>query len=694
MPSTVYILRFLSLKRLVWWHDRLRFVIFQKCCIIFLLFASLAMAAPQGARIDVAHIRIVFDHFLHSRVIAKFDAKEIPIGDFAPSEFITVNGKEVRDFTWSEEIWSGMGAHYLQKISGTTASLKKTVVVDRAEYSRMAIIQVQYTNTGTRDLHITSWTNNAYSISGKAFWSYQSGSYEKRPDWVLPLKPGFHQENFMGMNASDYGGGTPVSDVWRRDVGIAVGHLEMSPKLVSLPVAMPDADHATLAVTYKKDQILKPGETLKTFPTFVVVHQGDYFQALVDYSHTMQQNGVKFIPAPDSAFQPIWCAWGFERHFKPSQIINALPTVKKVGFNWVGVDYGWETADGDWALAPDKFPHGDADMKALVDKIHAEGFRAQLWWLPLGTRPEAELARKHPELLLLNADGSKEKISFFDDYYLCPAVPEVVEYYRKLVVKIIRDWGYDGLKLDGMHMNGAPPCYNPAHHHARPEDSVEAMPQFFKMIYDTARSIKPDVLVEWCPCGTAANFFTLPYINMSVASDPASSFQVRSKAKTLKALHGDATAYFGDHVELSTGHDDFASTIGVGGVVGSEFTWPPGAAGRNRDDLTPAKEQIWTKWVAIYKDKMLSRGEYLGGLYDIGFDHPEAHAIRKSGAMYYAFYAPDWTGKVELRGLENRAYRVTDYENGKDLGTVRGPVAPLEVSFHKHLLLEAKPASE
>jgi alpha-galactosidase len=28
---------------------------------------------------------------------------------------------------------------------------------------------------------------------------------------VVPLKPGFRQENFMGMNASDYGGGTPVS---------------------------------------------------------------------------------------------------------------------------------------------------------------------------------------------------------------------------------------------------------------------------------------------------------------------------------------------------------------------------------------------------------------------------------------------------------------------------------------------------
>src|ERR1019366_7776352 len=99
-------------------------------------------------------------------------------------------------------------------------------------------------------------------------------------------------------------------------------------------------------------------------------------------------------------------------------------------------------------------------------------------------------------------------------------------------------------------MNASPPCYNPAHHHARPEESVEMTPAFFKMIYDTARSIKPDAVVEFCPCGDEFSFYMLPYLNMSVASDPGSSLQVRMKGKTLKALHGDSIAYFGDHASL------------------------------------------------------------------------------------------------------------------------------------------------
>ena len=88
---------------------------------------------------------------------------------------------------------------------------------------------------------------------------------------------------------------------------------------------------------------------------------------------------------------------------------------------------------------------------------------------------------------------------------------------------------------------------------------------------------------------------------------------------------------------------------------------------------------------------MLPLGDYRGELYDIGFDRPEAHAIQKGSDMYYAFYAPTYEGKVELRGLHARAYQILDYVNGKNLGMVNGPVASLNITFNKHLLLKAIP---
>ena len=295
---------------------------------------------------------------------------------------------------------------------------------------------------------------------------------------MLPLKVGFKQENFLGMNATDYGGGTPVADVWRRDVGIAVGHLERAPKLVSLPVACRTRQSrnsgAHLHHQYRPES---PKRRWTRFDTFVAVHQRDYFQSFQDYSAVDATAGRPVsVPRPTAPSAPIWCAWGYGKTFTPSQVEQALPEVKKLGFAWVGVDDGWQTNEGDWALLPSKFPNGDRDMKALVDKIHAQGFRAQLWWAPLAAKPESDVAKNHPEELLLNADGSKQKISYWNDWYFCPADAAAIEYHRQLVVKMFRDWGYDGLKLDGQHMNAVPPCYNPAHKHARPEESVEALP--------------------------------------------------------------------------------------------------------------------------------------------------------------------------------------------------------------------------
>jgi alpha-galactosidase len=112
---------------------------------------------------------------------------------------------------------------------------------------------------------------------------------------------------------------------------------------------------------------------------------------------------------------------------------------------------------------------------------------------------------------------------------------------------------------------------------------------------------------------------------------------------------------------------------------------------RSKLDLTPQREAQFEKWLGIYRAKMLSRGQYLGQLYDIGFDLPETHVIRRDQSMYYAFYAKQWKGPIALRGLEDRKYRVYDYVNDKAFGTVSGHNPRLNVQFTGHLLLEVRP---
>ncbi len=657
----------------------------------------LAGCGAAQTRIDGKGLSIELDSQLHSRVIAHFDGKDVPIGPMSASESATIDGKVMSDFAFTaqqmEKVHDRLGDGERLIVSGKSGTVEKTVSIALYDnFPTAAVFEVSYRNDSSKSIELSRWTNNQYNVVAPALWSFEPGTYERRPAWVVPLKAGFHQENFLGMNASDYGGGTPFADVWSRHAGIAVGDLELTGKEVSLPVAMPEATHATLAIEYAKPQQIVPGATVSTFRTFAIVHRGDFYSALLTYKDMMHRLGQpESARAAEAGFRPMWCAWGYGRRFRVEQIEKTIPEAKRLGFEWVTVDDGWQTKYGDLKLNPKKFPRGDADMKALVDEIHRQGLKAQLWWSPMSAAPDSELLKENPELVLRNKDGSPQKISWWNSLYLCPADSDVVKVQREFVDKIIGEWGFDGLKLDGQYMNAVPACYNPAHHHAKPQDSIEQLPQLFKAIYDEAQKLKPGALVEFCPCGTSYSFYTMPYYNMSVASDPTSSWQVRTKGKALKALLGDGVPYFGDHVELSDNATDFASTIGVGGVVGSQFTLPAVASRATQFDLTPARRRIFEKWVALYNDKMLSEGQYEGTLYDIGFDRPEAHAIKKGSSMYYAFFAPQFKGHVELRGLEDREYRVTDYENHRVLGTVHGPTARLETSFEKHLMLEADP---
>jgi len=321
----------------------------------------------------------------------------------------------------------------------------------------------------------------------------------------------------------------------------------------------------------------------------------------------------------------------------------------------------------------------------------------------------SEVVKKHPDWLILDERGKPARMTR-NLATLCPAIPEVREYYRQLTERFIKTWDFDGHKLDNIY--STPKCYNPKHHHKSPYDSVNAMGDVYKTIFETTRGLKADSVTQSCPCGTPPSLAWLRYMDQAVTADPVGSAQVRRRMKMYKALLGPTSAIYGDHVELteisqpSGGEEqdtgsDFASTLGTGGVLGTKFTWPDYGKKFTNVYLNAQKEPEWKKWIGLYNEKMLSKGEFLD-LYVYGYDVPEGYAISKDGNMYYAFYAAETPGKtggksgkfhgeVELRGLEDKTYRVVGYANGKDYGSVKGPVARLAADFTGSLLLEASP---
>ena len=90
--------------------------------------------------------------------------------------------------------------------------------------------------------------------------------------------------------------------------------------------------------------------------------------------------------APESAFAPVWCAWGYEREFTVEQIVATLPKVRALDFEWAVLDDGWQNNEGDWYIDKRKFPLGDESMRAFVKAIRAQGLRPRLWIAPLCRR--------------------------------------------------------------------------------------------------------------------------------------------------------------------------------------------------------------------------------------------------------------------------------------------------------------------
>ena len=626
------------------------------------------------------------------------------IQDAATLSTLTVGGSEVA-FGPSEvkgrmrSDGFGKGSTMVLESSSETGLVRSVSVTAYDQYPSTLVVRAVYTNESEEAVAVDGWSMCCLRVNAAGddpcFWSFQGQSTEERDDWLLPVADGFWQKNYMGMNNSDYGGGVPVVCLWRRDAGVMIGHLEPNPVLVSLPVSKKAGeDFATISIVKEYDSplVLQPGESLSTCESFISVFTGDCFSALRNYAKLLEVNGVIMPQSEPDAFEPAWCAWGYERRFTIDEIVGTLPKVKELGFKWATLDDGYQIAEGDWDLTPERFPRGDADMKYMVDQFHANGLKAELWWAPLAADPGSSFLKKYPESVILDKDGKPQDITWWNSWYLSPVDEDVIREQKALVEKFFGEWGFDGLKLDGQHMNAVAPDYNPAHHPDDPEKDVRELPAFFKMIYQTARGIKPHAVLQFCPCGDCFSVYHLPYVNKTVSSDPESSWQIRTKGYVLRAL-APRTAYYGDHIELSDGGSDYQTQLGIGAVPGTKFTWPKDNPHVRRSYLlTPEKEALLKNALEIYATKRLSEGEFVPGLYDVGYDFPETYVIRKDGVLNYAFYTRGpKVEQVELRGLEKGCnYRITDYYNHVDYGVVTATdKTVLDVDFDHALLLEA-----
>jgi alpha-galactosidase len=603
------------------------------------------------------------------------------------------------------------------------------------DFPNLAVVSLRLRYIGQKELSLEKLVLQRHSFAADAptgegahpLWTFEGSSLNWGKDEIFPVLAKFSQENPFGApvevkgDLGHVGGGIPVVAFWSGTVGEAIGHMETLPLVVSVPVQTTKDGRVEAGVSIPAKTVLKPGDIYSTPRTFLSVYSGDFYEPLKLWSDAIEKEGLSKPANNNENYAVAWCGWGYEFGVTPKQMLDTIPKLKELGIHWATLDDGWFDNYGDWQPRSPAFA-GTA-MQDMVKKFHEQGMKVQLWWLPLAAEDGkygyggrkfvvSDVVKEHPDWLVLDQHGQPARMAR-NLATLCPALPEVQAYYKQLTERFIRDWGFDGHKLDNIY--SPPLCYNPKHHHKSPSDSVYAMGDVYKTIFETTRALKPDSVTQSCPCGTPPSLAWFRYMDQAVTADPVGAIQVRRRIKMYKALLGPRAAVYGDHVELTrianANSDneqdvgrDFASTLGTGGVLGTKFTWPDYGPKFKNVYLSPDKEAHWKEWISLYNEKMLSKGNFLN-LYVYGFDVPEGYTIEKDGQMYYAFYAPTqsnpaqkkgsasahWSGDVELRGLAAKTYRITDYVHHKDFGTLAGPTAKLKVDFTDSLLLEATP---
>ena len=653
------------------------------------------------------------------------------VGTPGDSDYVVSGGKDIHftlDFAQAKVLESqgklGRGKRVeipARPLAPGSGTLQRTLILEAYDdMPNVVLSSLEHRNAGSSDFQLDQVVAQSHRFDAALadpqaapyeMWSFHGSSRQWGEDDVVKITRSFSRPNVMGEALkTGFGGGIPVVAVWTGSVGEAIGHVETLPLSLSLPVKVEKDGRVTAAMTIPANTVLKPGQTYSTPRSFLAVYSGDFYEPLRTWSSILGKEGWE-IPKPSSeAYNVSWCGWGYEFNVTPAQMLGTIPKLKEFNIKWATLDDRWFDTYGDWNPRSDTFP-GDSIQK-MTDEFHKNGELVQLWWLPLGVEDGqgkweshkyivSKVVKDHPDWLILDKNGKHARMTR-DLAALDPSLPEVQAYYKQLTEKFIRDWGFDGSKLDNIF--SVPACYNPAHHHKSPQESVNAMGEVYKVIFQTTRALKPNSVTQSCPCGTPPSLAWLPFMDQAVTADPVGAVQVRRRIKMYKALLGPESAVYGDHVELSgmsrvgdhwSEHGaDFASTIGTGGVVGTKFVWPSPGPKFQPVALTSQKEEHWKKWIDIYNNKMLSKGTFRD-LYVTGYDVPEGYAIEKDGKMYYAFFTADpaksWQGDLHLRGLEPGTYRVLDYADGKELGTVQAgqdKVATLKADFKDHLLLE------
>ena len=631
-------------------------------------------------------------------------------GQSRPQQYVKVEGSIVTHFSKDAghsgalepiETVHGRGKRF--RIGATAEThrggrLRKTVTIDIYErYPQTVLFQTCYTNVGDAPMHIDTYYEASFRLDDTDLWAFHPRHWIWGEDFLFPIKPGIELKGSniaVSEQKGDFrilGGGLPAVCFISPRITLTLGYIAPKMKMLRFPIR---AEGNGVSVGIERDvglgpekAELAPGDALETVPTFVALHQGDFYEGVRVMSRLHEDIGLTFRDPPIADLTaPAWSNRGNGNAWDKQYILEQLPVLHQYGVKWIHMGDPWQDNLGDYGVS-ERFA-GPEDLRRFLKHLGNEGFHVTAFFSDLLVDCESRVVQEHPEYLIRQQDGSLLRVRSFgkSHYVLCPAYPPARAFVRRASEKLAGYYGFDGVKNDG---HTVPlPCFNPAHKHDYPEQSVEDYPLMQKTVYETFARLKPEgFVVAFCFDGVVPFFYhhhyeSRPWCN----SDQRSEKQSRWKQKLCKAIFGPTRILLDDHSDVKyltgargTWYLGPVSGLAMGSILET-------AIGPGYDYKSHHYDDIFA---AYHREMLPESGEYLN-LYNVIHDKPECHVVRKDGALYFGFFAEKFDGTLELRGLKDGTrYRVVDYLHGREYPDVNatGSTAPLDMRFDSYLLL-------
>ena len=266
---------------------------------------------------------------------------------------------------------------------------------------------------------------------------------------------------------------------------------------------------------------LEPGEEIES-PHYMIVQAecSNPFQSLSAYTNVLVREGlVKHkteAEMQDWWYSPMWCTYG-DQHVPlegeatrmasdpnarvelcdratEEMVLRGVNAIEKnkLPIRTLIIDDRWYTWQGDMVADTRKFP----DMRGLVDRLHARGYKVICWASLFQFERESEAYQKHPEWFIIHHYDRNHHNPERNWPHLDYSDPKVVgPYLKDLMERLLSDgpkgYNFDGIKFDW-------PFVVP-HDYAYPDRNWVGKEMTIyrtqKLIYQTAKTAKHNALI-------------------------------------------------------------------------------------------------------------------------------------------------------------------------------------------------------